>query len=203
MTIIKQPVSSLKFSQSGFTLQFRRTTQAVETYDKEGEEVHTTHVLTGELELYPGGSPWLSKLFVSHFASLHPESGQIPSLDLQVEPNQAIEASQLLQTAMSTSTLVNHETRTQQVIPGGRVTIGSKLVAQLPRLQQGYETHISLLPSTENDKWVRMVWNKGVQDTYSIHDYQSPHLPSIIYRRQGTIEKFCGYPPKLKRPRLL
>jgi hypothetical protein len=54
-----------------------------------------------------------------------------------------------------------------------------------------------------NDKWVRMVWNEDVQDTYSIHDYPSPHLPSIIYRRQGTIEDVDGgLLPRVKRPSL-
>jgi len=161
-----------------------------------------THVLTDAFELNLTDLPELTNSFESYYSTLHAESDQIPSSDLQVEPNQAIKASRALQTVNPTYTLVNHKTQTQQVIPGGSVTIGSKLVAQLPRLQQGCETHISLLPSTENDKWVRMVWNKDAQDTYSIHDYQSPHLPSIIYRRQGTIEKRHDGPPEVERQNL-
>jgi hypothetical protein len=145
-------------------------------------------VSTGELDLTQGVSPELSRLFLTVNPPPLIELHQTPSLG----PTQAIIASRELHTTISTSSLVNPRTQKHQVVPGGSVTLGSKLVAQLPRLQQGYSTHISLLPSSENDKWVRMVWNKDAQDTYSIHDYQSPHLPSIIHRRQGTIENVDG-----------
>jgi hypothetical protein len=206
---MKQPVSSLEFCNNGLALNFRKI-QHTGKYDEDlvnenedtSEDEHTEQVWTSELKLYPGVSPELDKLFLSQHPSLHAESSQIQSSSPQVEPSHAMKAPWALQTAKSMSTFVNHETQTQQVIQGGSVTIGSKLVAQLPRLQRGYETHISLLPSTENDKWVRMVWNKGAQDTYSIHDYQSPHLPSIIYRRQGTIENTYDNFSGVKRRRL-
>jgi hypothetical protein len=115
--------------------------------------------------------------------------------------NQAPEKSPLQSTG-STSTLTNHRTTTQRVTHGGAVIAGSQLLTHLPRLQQGEETHISLLPCAENDKWVCMVWNKAPQNTYSIYDHQTPHLPSIIYRRQGTIEECNNDLRSAKRPRL-
>jgi hypothetical protein len=194
MTIIKQPISSIQFSQDGLTV--RLATNPIIS------SLNIAHMSKDGFEVHLMDWPELANSFESYYSSLPAESGQIPSSDCQVEPSQAIKKSRALQTAMSISTLVNHETQTQQVIPGGSVTIGFKLVAQLPRLQQGYETHISLLPSTENDKWVRMVWNKGAQDTYSIQDYQSPHVPSVIYRRQGTIENRYDLFSGVKRQRL-
>ncbi|KAF2495193.1 hypothetical protein BU16DRAFT_383232 [Lophium mytilinum] len=108
-----------------------------------------------------------------------------------------------IQTTGSKSTLVNTQTTTQQIIGSSAVMTSSHLLAHLPRLRQGEETHVSLLPSTENDKWVRVIWNKSAQSTYSVYDHQTPNLPSIIYRKQGTIEAHIENTRDAKRQRLL
>jgi hypothetical protein len=104
----------------------------------------------------------------------------------------------------SLTTFANNVMSMQKVISKTPVTASSQLLTHLPRLRQGEETHISLLPCEENDKWFRMVWNKSAQDTYSIYDYQTPNLPSIIYRKQGTLgsQNYIGKGSTLKRERL-
>jgi hypothetical protein len=48
-----------------------------------------------------------------------------------------------------------------------------------------------------------MVWNKTAKDSYSIFDYQTPHLPSIIYRKQDTIREIGEkLYPEAKRRRI-
>ena len=91
------------------------------------------------------------------------------------------------ETSNGTSLIVRGQSQ-QQVINEAPVTTGTHILTHLPRLRKGEETYVSLLPCEEQDEWVRMVWNKSAQDTYSIYDYQSPHVPSIISRRQGTIQ---------------
>jgi hypothetical protein len=83
--------------------------------------------------------------------------------------------------------ITNSALTTQKVTHNAPVSAGSQDLIHLPRLRQGEETQISLLPCYETDKWFRMVWNKSTQDSYSVYDYQTPNLPSIIYRKQGTV----------------
>lgn len=62
----------------------------------------------------------------------------------------------------------------------------AKLVlAHLPRLHNGEQTFVSLLHFADNDGWMRMVWNKGPQESYSVRDDANPYLPSIIARKRG------------------
>lgn len=162
-------------------------------------------VMTTSINLRSGTSTETSRLFSQYSGPTLDQNTELVDIGQQVleeELNRPF-APGPSYTPISASTLINYQTRMQKVAQGeGTVTVGSKLVAHLPRLQQGGETHISLLPCAENDKWVRMVWNKDAQDMYSIHDRQSPHVPSIIYRRQGTIEERKDDGPIAKRQRL-
>lgn len=62
------------------------------------------------------------------------------------------------------------------------------LLAHLPRLHTGEDTFVSLLQFDENDKWLKLIWNKGPQDSYSATDTPSLHLPSIISTEKRKFE---------------
>jgi len=82
------------------------------------------------------------------------------------------------------------------------VATKSQLLTHLPQLQQAQTTYISMLHFTPNDEFVRLVWNKALQDTYSIFDIPTPYVPSIIYRQATTIQDSGGETRAPKRPRL-
>ncbi|KAH0559609.1 hypothetical protein GP486_003874 [Trichoglossum hirsutum] len=214
-TIIKKPVTSLEFNRDGTSLRYSSIESGSsarphdDSDDNEDLIDYDPHVTEESIDLCWEAPSEISRLvlFWGHpspqaTASIPNQNDRsadvIPSAQNE-QLNQAPEKS-LLQSTNSTSTLINYRTTTQQVTHGGAVVVGSQLLTHLPRLRQGEETHISLLPCAENDEWVRIVWNKAAQNTYSIYDYQTPHLPSIIYRRQGTIERCSNQ--SAKRPRL-
>lgn len=74
------------------------------------------------------------------------------------------------------------------------------LMAHLPRLNSRERTYVSLLKFTKSDRWVRLVWNKGAQESYSVRDPVNPYLPSIMARRFDTIE--CRVAGGAARPTL-
>jgi hypothetical protein len=91
------------------------------------------------------------------------------------------------------------------VTRNGALVAGSMLVGHIPRLSQGDQTNISFLPPIDDDEsseWVRMVWNKDSQESYSVFDYQSQHLPSIIYRQKRTIGDLEEHPEERKKRHL-
>ncbi|KAK5655984.1 hypothetical protein OQA88_5122 [Cercophora sp. LCS_1] len=58
------------------------------------------------------------------------------------------------------------------------------VLAHLPQSARREQTFVSLLNFRSTDEWVRMVWNKGAQKSYSVHDEANPYLPSIISRKR-------------------
>ncbi|KAF2645315.1 hypothetical protein P280DRAFT_531385 [Massarina eburnea CBS 473.64] len=105
-------------------------------------------------------------------------------------------------TELPKSKMENSLDSSATVTAEGAVVSGSSLLAHLPRLQRGDQTHISLLPTAENDEWMRLVWNKDMQESYSIFDHQSAHVPSIIYRKRGTTETIRDASQDAKRTRI-
>lgn len=90
-----------------------------------------------------------------------------------------------------------------KVTTNGALLSRSRLIGHIPRLSQGEHTDISFLSPLEDDsEWVRMVWNKDSQESYSVLDYQSQRLPSIIYRNKRTVESLEENPERAKRRRL-
>jgi hypothetical protein len=65
---------------------------------------------------------------------------------------------------------------------------GEYLLTHLPRIHGQEQTYISLLRFSEHDRWVRLIWNKGHQESYSLQDPVNPYLPCIISRKPETIE---------------
>lgn len=202
---------SLEFSQDGTSLRYSSidpgSSTTLDPSDPDPSDPdYTPYVIEERIDLSWWVPTEMSQLVLSWS---HPPPQATPdqsdrpadvTRSAHNEPlNEAPEKS-ILQGTGSTSMLINHRTTTQKATDEGAVVVGSQLLAHLPRLQQGEETYISLLPSAENDKWVRLVWNKAAQNTYSIYDHQTPHLPSVIRRRQGTIEKYSD--GSAKRPRL-
>jgi hypothetical protein len=58
------------------------------------------------------------------------------------------------------------------------------VLAHLPHSVRREQTFVSLLNFRSTDEWIRMVWNKGAQESYSVHDEVNPYLPSIISRKR-------------------
>jgi hypothetical protein len=55
-------------------------------------------------------------------------------------------------------------------------------------MKSGEQTFVSLLGFVDNDRWLKLVWNKGPQESYSPGDTPHPYLPSIISRKPESIE---------------
>jgi hypothetical protein len=55
-------------------------------------------------------------------------------------------------------------------------------------MKSGEQTFVSLVGFMDNDKWVKLVWNKAPQESYSSGDAPNPYLPSIISRKPESIE---------------
>jgi hypothetical protein len=132
------------------------------------------------------GSP--KPVLLSH-QNISPRKDSQPAMHLAAVPYQStdLRLTRPVTSTQASTTITNSVLTTQKVTKDAPVTAGSQLLTHLPRLRQGEETHISLLPCDENDKWFRMVWNKSAQESYSVYDHQTPNLPSIIYRKQGTV----------------
>ncbi|KAI8625511.1 hypothetical protein F5Y19DRAFT_267395 [Xylariaceae sp. FL1651] len=62
------------------------------------------------------------------------------------------------------------------------------LLTHLPRTHAHEQTYISMLRFSENDQWMRLVYNKDAQKSYSCQDQANPYLPAIISRKLSTIE---------------
>ena len=90
-----------------------------------------------------------------------------------------------------------------QIGGDGALVSDSMLMGHIPRLKQRDQTSVSLVPHKDNDECMRMVWNKNSQESYSVFDYQSEHLPSIIYRNKRTIERVDKHAVEVKKRRLL
>ncbi|ORY15989.1 hypothetical protein BCR34DRAFT_144457 [Clohesyomyces aquaticus] len=169
--LLKWGILSLEFSSDGSTLYHRSGRAEVRTSRKRPYE--------GRLDL---SSPYTILPDPKSYECLV-EAG---SMDLKRYLPLAMAQSLSDTTSRDLSHL---EQRSRRINPqNGLVAAGPQVLAYLPRLRSGEITHISLLPSTENDEWIRMIWNQGPQETYSIDGPSNPHLPSIIYRRRGAIE---------------
>jgi hypothetical protein len=138
--------------------------------------------------LFTASTGSLNGVSLSH-QNISPSKDSQPAMNLAVVPYQTtnLRLTRPATSSQTLTTIINSVLTTQKVTKNTPVTAGSQLLAHLPRLRQGEETSISLLPCDENDKWFRMVWNKSAQDSYSVPDHQTPNLPSIIYRKQGTV----------------
>ncbi|KAF4453686.1 NACHT domain-containing protein [Fusarium austroafricanum] len=60
------------------------------------------------------------------------------------------------------------------------------ILTHLPRLRTDMQTFVSLINPSHNDKWIRMIWNKSPEQTYSLNDTPHPYLPCIIDVERGT-----------------
>jgi hypothetical protein len=54
----------------------------------------------------------------------------------------------------------------------------------LPQLAIGQNTFLSFIRPQSGDKWLKVVWNKGLQTSYSILDVPSQQLPVMIERKR-------------------
>jgi hypothetical protein len=73
------------------------------------------------------------------------------------------------------------------------------LLTHLPRTLAHEQTYISMLRFSENDQWMRLVYNKDAQKSYSCQDPANPYLPAIISRKLDTIEPYPDEHKSLKR----
>lgn len=91
-----------------------------------------------------------------------------------------------------------------QIEEDGALVSDSMLVGHIPQLNNRGRTSTSLVTHTDDDQWMRMVWNKDSQQSYSVFDYQSEHLPSIMYRNKRTIDQVQGgHAEEIKKRHLL
>ncbi|KUJ08084.1 uncharacterized protein LY89DRAFT_742378 [Mollisia scopiformis] len=143
------------------------------------------------------------------FDNCAPSVQSFPAIDLTEVINSVISvlsiSSLTTLPAASTPTLSTHSTTFSSKISGLKLwqessknavilEIGeddsseSCLLSHLPRLTSGEKTFISLLGFMENDRWLKLVWNKGPQESYCLGDTPHPYLPSIISRKPESIE---------------
>ena len=119
-------------------------------------------------------------LFLCRYSTSRTEALGSQLLSVLTENCSTRDGAWSIQRAQSTNTVVlQSEARKED---------GSFLLTHLPRLHNHEQTFVSLLRFSENDRWIRLVWNKGPQESYSCQDPTNPYLPCIISRKSETIE---------------
>jgi hypothetical protein len=124
-------------------------------------------------------------LFMSRYPATWNETSPSQSLSVFSENCGAIDGAWSVERSHWTNAVVLHSR--------ARDEDGHFLLAHLPRLRNNEQTFVSLLKFSENDRWVRLVWNQGPQESYSCQDPINPYLPCIISRKSETIEYQPGY----------
>jgi hypothetical protein len=149
-------------------------------YVSDGEDCSNAECVDNTIDI----TNFLS-LFMGQYSTWETEAATSQSLSVFNENGSDVDGSWSVERSRDTNAVILQSRTGEEE--------GSFFLAHLPRMHNNEQKFVSLLKFSENDGWVRLVWNQGPQKSYSCQDPINPYLPCIISRKSETIEYQPGY----------